>query len=84
VRAAARRDVFLEEVKDAAIAIYSRDVAMRVAERTRALDDFTRLDAARATSLAANYDLDYLISDRPIDLPVVFRAGALAVYRLPR
>ena len=84
VRAAARRDVFLEEVKDAAIAIYSRDVAMRVAERTRALDDFARLDAARAISLAARYDLDYLVTDRPIDLPVVFRAGALVVYRLPR
>jgi len=84
VRAAARRDVFLEEVKDAAIAIYSRDVAMRVAERTRALDDFARMDAARAVSLASKYDLDYLVSDRPIDLPVVFRAGALAVYRIPR
>lgn len=84
VRAAARRDVFLEEVKDAALAIYSRDVAMRVAERTRALDDFSRLDAARAARLAARYDLDYLVSDRPIDLPVLFRAGQLAVYRLPR
>jgi len=84
VRAAARRDVFLEEVKDAAIAIYSRDVAMQVAERTRAIDDFSRLDAARAAGLAARYDLDYLVSDRPIGLPVVFRAGTLAVYRLPR
>ncbi len=84
VRAAARRDVFLEEVKDAAIAIYSRDVAMRVAERTGALDDFSRLDAARAASLAARYDLDYLVFDQPIDLPVVFRSGALIVYRIPR
>ena len=41
VRIAAGRDVFLEEVKDAAIGMYSRDVAMRVLTRTRAIDDFT-------------------------------------------
>jgi hypothetical protein len=37
VRVAAGRDVFLEDVKDSAIAIYSRDVAARVVERTNAV-----------------------------------------------
>ena len=40
VRAAALRDVYLEEVKDSAIAIYSRAIAMRVTDRIRALGDF--------------------------------------------
>ena len=36
VRVAAERDVLLEEVKDSALAIYSRDVAVRVVERAAA------------------------------------------------
>ena len=42
VRVSAARDVFLEEVKDSALAIYSRDVASRVVERTAAIGDFAR------------------------------------------
>ncbi len=44
------RDVFLEEVKDSAMAIYSRDVAVRVVERTAAIGDFAALTAPRARS----------------------------------
>ena len=33
VRVAGERDVYLEEVKDVALALYSRDVAMRVLGR---------------------------------------------------
>jgi hypothetical protein len=82
VRAAALRDVYLEEVKDSAIAIYSRDVAMRVADRIRALGPFDALTAAQAQALAAKYDLDYLVTERDVDLPIVFRAGPFRVYRL--
>ena len=57
VRIAAGRDVFLEEVKDAAIGMYSRDVAMRVLTRTRAIDDFTALTPSRARALAREYDI---------------------------
>ena len=54
VRIAAGRDVFLEEVKDAAIGMYSRDVAMRVLTRTRAIDDFTRSPPNAPVPLRAN------------------------------
>jgi len=82
VRVAARRDVFLEEVKDVAIGIYSRDVAMRVIERTRALGDFNQLTPSRVRALAAQYDLDYLVTANPIDLPVVYRNEQLTIYAL--
>jgi hypothetical protein len=82
VRAAACRDVYLEEVKDAAIALYSRDVAMRVADRTQALGDFAMLTAERARSLAARYDLDYLVTTRALDLPLEFQAAPFHVYGL--
>ena len=52
VRAAGVHDVFLEEVKDSALAIYSRDVAARVVERTAAIGDFAALTAERARELA--------------------------------
>ena len=51
VRVSAGRDVFLEETKDAAIAIYSRDVAVRVVERIGALGNLaTRADGRRAAA----------------------------------
>ena len=59
----AARDVFLEEVKDSAIAIYSRDVAQRVVERTAAIGDFAALTPEHARALAAKYDLDYLVTE---------------------
>ncbi len=82
VRVAASRDVYLEEVKDAAIAMYSRPVAMRVAERTRALGSFDALTPQRAGELARQYDLDYLVTERPIDLPVAYRNARFVIYRL--
>jgi hypothetical protein len=82
VRIGARRSVFLEEVKDTAIAIYSRDAARRVAERIGALGDFSRLTAAEAAALAGRYELDYLIAERTFDLPVVYRNERFRLYRL--
>jgi len=76
------RDVYLEEVKDAAIALYSRNVAMRVAERTQALGDFATLSEARARALATRYDLDYLVTVRSLDLPLKYQAGPFHVYEL--
>jgi hypothetical protein len=82
VRVGAGRDVYLEEVKDAAMAMYSRRVALRVAERTAALGDVNALTPASARALAARFGLDYLVTARPLDLPVAFRSGPYAVYRL--
>jgi len=82
VRVSAIRDVFLEDVKDSAIAIYSRDVAQRVVERAAALGDFTTLTPERARALAETYDLDYLVTDARIDLPQKYENGQFRIYAL--
>jgi hypothetical protein len=82
VRVSAQRDVFLEDVKDSALAIYSRDVAVRYLERTRAIGDFTQLTAARARELAAAYDLDYLVTEADVALPVAYRNTQFTIYSI--
>lgn len=82
VRVAGERDVFFEELKDTAIGMYDRPVAMRTSERIAALGDFSTLTAQRARALAERYGLDYLVTEQPIDLPVAFSSGAIRVYRL--
>lgn len=82
VRAAGWRDVLLERMKDHALAIYDRDAAMRVADRERALTALAWDSPSGARALAKRYDLDYLIIDRAIDLPLVHRSGSLFVYSL--
>jgi hypothetical protein len=82
VRVAAERDVFLEEVKDSAVAIYSRDVAIRVVDRTRAIGNFSALTANRARALARQYDLDFLITEADLALPVLYRNVQFRIYAL--
>ena len=80
VRASGAHDVLLEEVKDSALAIYSRDVASRVVDRTEAVGDFATLTADRARDLARRYDLDYLVSEADLQLPVAYRNGQFRIY----
>ena len=82
LRVTAARDVFLENVKDGSIAMYDRQVAMRVAERRAALGDFADLTGPRAQDLAARYDLQCLVSERPFPLPELYRNRQFRVYRL--
>jgi hypothetical protein len=83
VRVAAQRDVFHEEVKDAAVAMYDRGVAARVLERANAVGDFSTIDAHRARDLAARYDLDYLVTEsRNLDLPSVHANARFVIYDL--
>ena len=82
VRAASGRDVYLEEIKDIGIAIYSSTVAHRVAARIADLGDFATLDASRASALARRYDLHYLITEHTLDLPRAHRRGRFTVYDL--
>jgi hypothetical protein len=82
VRVAGQRDVFVEAIKDGAVGMYDRAVALRTRDRVRTLGDFDALSAARAQSLAREYDLDYLVTEQPLDLPEAFRSGALRIYRL--
>jgi hypothetical protein len=82
VRVAAHRDVFVEPVKDEAVGMYERAIAMRTRARVAALGDFGSLTVDRAHSLAAQYGLDYLITEAELPLPVAFQSGALRIYRL--
>jgi hypothetical protein len=82
VRVSAARDVFLEDVKDSAIAIYSRDVALRVVERAAAIGDFTAMTPGQARELAAKYDLDYLVTEGRLDLPVAYENRQFRIYAL--
>ena len=82
VRIAAGRDVFLEEVKDAAIGMYSREVATRVLARTRAVGDFTQLTPERARALAGEYDLHYLVTETTLQLPLAYENAGFRIYRL--
>ena len=82
VRASGGHDVLLEEVKDSALAIYSRDVAARVVDRTEAIGDFGTLTADRARDLAGRYELDYLVSEAELPLPVAYRNEQFRIYAL--
>jgi hypothetical protein len=82
VRVAGRRDVFVEEIKDTAIGLYERPVAIRTRERLEALGNFRTLSPQRARDLAKQYGLDYLVTEQPIDLPVAFSSGPIRVYTL--
>lgn len=82
VRVAGERDVLVEAVKDAAIGMYGREIAMRTQERLAATADFARMTPARALALAERYNLDYLVTEQALDLPMAFQSGALRVYHL--
>jgi hypothetical protein len=82
VRVAAGRDVMVEAVKDAAIGMYDRRIAIRTRDRIAAVGEFGALTGKRARALAATYDLDYLVTEHLVDLPLAFDSGRLKVYRL--
>jgi len=82
-RIAARRDVFLERIKDSAMAMYSRALALQITRRQQDLGNFNALTEGHALALARTYDLDYLISEQALALPERHREGRLRVYALP-
>lgn len=82
LRAAGHRDVLIEALKDRAIAMYDRQVALQVAERLRATQEIAWDSPAGARELSRRYALDYLVIDRQLDLPLAHRSGGLFIYRL--
>ena len=82
VRIAAWRDVALEETKDVAMAMYSRDAAHAVAGRIEALAGFDGLDAAALRAVAPADGPAVVVTARALELPVRHRAGAMVVYQL--
>ena len=82
VRVSGERDVYVEEVKDLALALYSRAVATEAMRRLHDIRDFDSFTPEQLRALAARYDLDYLVADRDVDLPVVYRNEQFRVYAL--
>jgi hypothetical protein len=82
VRVAGEHDVYLEEVKDLALALYSRDVAIEALQRIRDSHGFDGLTPHQLRSLAERYDLDYLVVDRDVDLPLAYRNAQFRIYEL--
>jgi len=82
VRVTGERDVYLEEVKDLALALYSRDVAVEALRRIADARNFDALSPGELRALAARYDLDYLVVEHEVDLPVVYRNEQFRVYSL--
>jgi hypothetical protein len=82
VRLAGERDVFVEALKDTALGMYDRDIAIRTRDRIRELADYRSLTAEHARRLAASYNLRYLVTEGTLDLPIVFETRTLRVYRL--
>lgn len=82
VRVSAAKDVLVEEVKDSALAIYSRDAAVRFIDRTSAVGDFTSLTAEHARDLARRYALDYLVTEADLPLPAAYRNEQFRIYSL--
>ncbi len=81
VRVAGERDVYLEEAKDSAVALYSRDVALETLRRIKDLPNFETMTAGELQSLATRYDLDYVVADRAVDLPIAYRNQQFRIYR---
>ena len=82
LRVAGQRDVLVEAVKDAAIGMYERDVAIRTRDHLAELAHFETMTPEQARSLAARQGLDYLVTERTLDLPLAFSSGAVRIYRL--
>jgi hypothetical protein len=82
VRAAGHRDVLIDVLKDPAIAMYDRPLAMRLADRQRALATLAWDTPDGARALARRYGLDYLVIDRKLALPLAHQAGSLFIYRI--
>ena len=82
VRTSAERDVFLEETKDSAVAIYSREVGHRVTERAAAAANFEQITPERVRELARRYELDYVVTESDLPLPLAYRNRRFRIYEL--
>lgn len=84
VRVAAAHDVVVESVKDAAISMYDRAVAMRTAARLSALADFNTMapDALVATGRQMGASVLVVERARVLPLPRLYENATFAVYDL--
>lgn len=81
VRVAGERDVYLEEAKDSAMALYSRDVAVETLRRIQDIKSFENLTPLELRLLSTQYDLDYMVAEHRVELPIVYRNKQFRIYR---
>ncbi len=67
-------------MKDLALALYSRDVAIEALRRIHDARNFETLGPDDLRALAARYDLDYLVVDRDGQFPLAYRNGRFRIY----
>jgi hypothetical protein len=86
VRVAARRDTVVEHIKDVALGMYDRDVAIRVHERVRDLSGFGDWSTDEVRAVAGKYAADVVVVERSkqLDLPVLKENARFRVYDLRR
>jgi hypothetical protein len=82
LRVAGLRDVFVEAFKDSALGMYDRQIAVRTADRLAALPNYLLMTTEDFKRIGQQYDLDFMIAARHLDLPLVFESGPIRVYRL--
>ena len=82
VRIGAARDVYLEETKDVAMAMYSRAAAARVGARIAEVAGFDRLDEQAVRELAEREGLTVLVTERRLAFPVLHLQNTVTVYRI--
>jgi hypothetical protein len=82
VRVSGHHDVFLEETKDSAVAIYSRDVAARVVERIRALGDLSSRSPDDIQRLGEQYGITHVVTTGQLPLTPAFANAEFRVYAL--
>ena len=82
VRVSGGRDVFLEETKDSAVAIYSRAVAARVVNRIQALGNFSERTPEQIDQIASVYGITHVVTEGHLPGTPVFENGQFRVYAL--
>jgi hypothetical protein len=82
VRIGAERDVYLEETKDVAMAMYAKASADRVQARIDRVAGFEQLDEQALSALAREEGLTVLVTERQLRLPVLHVQDSVTVYRL--
>jgi hypothetical protein len=84
VRVSALQDTVLEVVKDSAMAIYDRPLAMQVGDRAMALGGFADFTPEQLAGAGARYDADVLVLEntRRLGLPVLYENPRFTVYKL--
>ena len=83
VRVGAARDTVIEMVKDAAMAMYDRPAALRVADRAHALYGFEEIPEDRLRDLAARYEADVVLVEntRRLSWPVRYTNPRFTIYQ---